>query len=145
MDVEVNFKIEDMSAQVLGDLGKAEARALFAAGIIVQKGATDSISGLYTAENKAVDTGRLRASISFITPEEQSGGAQNPPENAKETDVLKGRAEPHTMIFGSNVEYAQYVHNGTEKMPSRPFLREGVDRSKAEIKETIEKIFKGEL
>lgn len=144
-DIEIKFKVEDMSAQVLNAVGVATQRALYAAGIAVQKGATDAISGLYTAENKAVDTGRLRASISFITSDAESGRMQIAPDNAKDTDVLHGRAEPNTMIFGSNVEYAAFVHNGTNKMQGRPFLREGLDRTKDEIRNTIEKIFKGEL
>lgn len=153
-DIEISFNIEDLSQDVLDNVERAVERSLYAAGITVQKGATDSISGLYTEENRAVKTGRLRASISFITSSQQSGGEKNKPENAKETDALRGIAEPHTMIFGSNVEYAAAVHNGmwtseaggkNKKYKVRPFLREGLDRSRDEIRDLIERIFKGEL
>ena len=144
-DIKLKFKIEDLSPQVLASLDDAKRRALYAAGITFQKGATDSISGLYTAENKAVDTGRLRASISFITPEGASAPISAAPENAQATDALKGVAPLDTMMFGSNVEYAAYVHEGTHGMEGRPFLREGVDMTKDDLKDTITRIFKGEL
>lgn len=147
-DIELKFDIQDNSPQVLADIETAKARSLYAAGITVQKGATDSISGLYKEENKAVDTGRLRASISFITPD-GTGKRNEAVANTKPTDALSGISEKDTMIFGSNVEYAAYVHNGVHRkkkdMPARPFLREGLDMSKNEIKDIITRIFKGEL
>ena len=143
-DIRLKFKVEDYSAAVKDALGVATNRALYAAGIAFQKGATDSISGLYTAENKAVDTGRLRASISFITPTEQSMPI-SASGNSKESDTLKGRSAEKTMYFGSNVEYAEYVHNGTHGMAARPFLREGVDMTKDDVRDTMTRIFKGEL
>ena len=30
------------------------------------------------------------------------------------------------VIVGSNLEYAQWVHNGTARMPARPFLRDAM-------------------
>lgn len=144
-DIKIEFTIEDASPQVKAQMQTAIKRALYAAGVTIQRGATESISGLHTAENRAVDTGRLRASISFITPEQRSQQVTAKPENAKENDTLSGSAPDKTLIFGTNVEYATYVHEGARGVAGRPFLREGVDVVKDDLKDTLERIFKGEL
>ena len=133
--------------------GEAIERALYAMGTKALEGAVRSISGQYTDSNLAVDTGRLRASLSFITP---SGDmAKVPPsmptakndsvEGSKVGDKLDGIAESKTVIVGTNVEYASYVHNGTKRMKARPFLREGIDNTKNQIQSQVDLIFKGEL
>lgn len=140
----IEVKFEDNSGKVLAELSEATERALYAMGIKAVEGSVDAISGKYTID-PAVDTGRLRASISFITPTERGEAQVATPENAKDGDVLKGKAEAKTVIIGSNVEYASYVHNGTSKREGRPFLREGIERTKDKMKEQVEKIYKGEL
>lgn len=156
-DINISFKVEDMSPQVLAELDKAVGRALYAAGITIQRGATESITELVynkTKEQRAEEkkkknaykrTGRLRASISFITPNQRSSQISQKPVNARSSDTLSGAAPANTLIFGTNVEYATYVHEGARGVPARPFLRNGVDRVKSDIKDTIERIFKGEL
>lgn len=144
MDMGVTIRVQDNSAKVLQELQEATDRALYAMGIKAVEGSVDAISGKYTID-PAVDTGRLRASISFIT-EQESGKAQvATPSNAEADDVLKGKAEKNTVIIGSNVEYAQYVHNGSRGKVGRPFLREGIDQTKDVMKSQVEKIYKGEL
>lgn len=61
----------------------------------------------------AVDTGRLRGSISHATDEEAA-------------------------YIGTNVEYAPYVELGTSKMGARPFLRNAVSNYADEYKKIIE-------
>lgn len=144
-DIRLEIDIQDMSPQVKQQFDYAVKRALYAIGITIQKGATESISGLYTKENKAVDTGRLRASISFITPDQRSPAMAAKPATAVSSDTLSGRAPENTLIFGTNVSYAVYVHEGTKKVAARPFLREGVDRVRDDVKDTVDRIFKGTL
>lgn len=141
----MNFqiKLEDNTPKVEEAEKQAIERALFAIGIKAVEGATDSISGKYETQ-KAVDTGRLRASISFITPTAK-GESSYPAPNAEIGDKLSGKADEKTVVVGSNVEYAEYVHDGTSRMPPRPFLREGIDKTKDDMKRQVEKIFKGEL
>lgn len=139
------IRVENNSQIVLEDLGEAMKRALYAIGVKAVEGSVDAISGRYDI-NPAVDTGRLRASISFVTASGEKGdsGAMSPP-NAKSGDKLSGKADKNSVIVGSNVEYAEPVHNGTSKMAARPFLREGIDRTKDKMQEQVEKIFKGQL
>lgn len=142
---EIVFKIEDMSPQVKEQLDVAIEKALYASGVAIQEGATRAISGQYDPSLRAVDTGRLRASISFITSQAKSPIPQDAPKELKLDDMLSGRADKNSVIYGTNVEYATFVENGTSRMTGRPFLRTGVDMKKGEIVKTIEKIFKGEL
>ena len=137
-------RVQDNSKLVLEDLGEAMERALYAIGVKAVEGSVDAISGRYDIK-PAVDTGRLRASISFITPTDKGDSGQPKPANAEAGDELTGTAEQNTVVVGSNVEYAEYVHNGTSRMAGRPFLREGIDKTKDQMQEQAEKIFKGQL
>lgn len=138
------IRVENNSQIALGELAKATERVLYAIGVKAVEGSVDAISGRYDIK-PAVDTGRLRASISFITPMDKGGSGQPKPANAQAGDELTGTAEQNTVVVGSNVEYAEPVHNGTSKMAGRPFLREGIDKTKDQMQEQAEKIFKGQL
>ena len=137
------IRVENNSKIVLEDLGEAMERALYAIGVKAVEGSVDAISGKYDID-PAVDTGRLRASISFITPTQSGDSGMAVPEG-KPKDKLSGNADKNMVVVGSNVEYAEYVHNGTSKMAARPFLREGIDRTKDKMQEQVTKIFKGQL
>ena len=139
-----NIRVENNSQIVLEALGEAMERALYAIGVKAVEGSVDAISGRYDIK-PAVDTGRLRASISFITPTQKGGSGQPKPKNAEAGDDLTGTAEQNTVVVGSNVEYAEKVHNGDSKMAGRPFLREGIDKTKDKMQEQVTKIFKGQL
>ena len=143
-DLKFSIRIKDNSQLVLEEFEKAVERALYAIGVKAVEGSVDAISGRYDID-PAVDTGRLRASISFITPTDKGGSGQPKPANAQAGDELTGTAEQNTVVVGSNVEYAEPVHNGTSKMAGRPFLREGIDKTKDQMQEQAEKIFKGQL
>lgn len=138
------IRVENNSQLVLGELEKATERALYAIGVKAVEGSVDAISGKYDVD-PAVDTGRLRASISFITPTEKGGSGMMKPKNAEAGDELSGKAEKNTVVVGSNVEYAERVHNGDSKMAGRPFITEGINKTKDKMQEQAEKIFKGQL
>lgn len=138
------IRVENNSQLVISELEKATERALYAIGVKAVEGSVDAISGRYDID-PAVDTGRLRASISFITPTDKGGSGQPKPANAQAGDELTGTAEQNTVVVGSNVSYSEFVHNGTSKMAGRPFLREGIDKTKDKMQEQAEKIFKGQM
>ena len=143
-DLKFSIRIKDNSQLVLDEAEKATERALYAIGVKAVEGSVDAISGKYGIP-AAVDTGRLRASISFITPTQKGGSGQPKPANAQAGDDLTGTAEGNSVVVGSNVEYAEKVHNGDSKMAARPFLREGIDKTKDQMQEQVTKIFKGQL
>ena len=144
-ELSFTVKLQDNSKSFKEASDEAIDRALYAMGVKAVEGSVDAISGRYNVA-PAVDTGRLRASISFITAGGEKGdsGLATPP-NGKSEDKLSGSAEKNSVIVGSNVEYAEYVHNGTSRMDGRPFLREGIDRTKGDMERQVNKIFKGEL
>lgn len=142
--LKFTIRVQNNSQLVLDALVEATERALYAIGVKAVEGSVDAISGRYDID-PAVDTGRLRASISFITPTEKGGSGQPKPANAQAGDELTGTAEQNTVVIGSNVEYAEKIHNGDSKIAGRPFLREGIDKTKDQMQEQAEKIFKGQL
>lgn len=149
-DLKFTIKVEDNSKLVLEAEDKAIEDALFAMGIKAVEGSVDAISGKYGIP-KAVDTGRLRASISFITPTD-SGGSGEANTHSKAGDKLTGTAEKNSVVVGSNVEYAEKVHNGmwtsekggqNRKYKERPFLRVGIEQTKGEMERQVTTILKG--
>ena len=142
--MKFTIRVENNSQLVISELEKATERALYAIGVKAVEGSVDAISGRYDID-PAVDTGRLRASISFITPTQRGDSGQPKPANAQAGDELTGTAEQNTVVVGSNVSYSEFVHNGTSRMAGRPFLREGIDKTKDQMQEQAEKIFKGQL
>lgn len=128
--------------QVENELEKKKELALYAIGNVVLEKAVEAISGDYTPSNLAVDTGRLRASLSFITPKlHYSGKSFVPSAASAEGDWLEGVTDENdTVLIGTNVEYAQFVHNGTVKMAARPFLLEGVNAAQDRVGELLTQI-----
>ena len=105
---DYEIRIEDNSDVVLEELASRLPAVLEAIGIQAEGNAVDEITKM-----KAVDTGRLRGSISHATDEEAA-------------------------YIGTNVEYAPYVELGTHKMPARPFLRNAVSNYADEYKKLLE-------
>ena len=107
VSLEYSIRVDSNEPVIRAELDKDIERALYAIGVKAVEGAVRSISGQYTPRNQAVDTGRLRASISFITAGGQSGaGAAQVPES-KSGDRLDGQGPPNTVVVGSNVSYAE--------------------------------------
>ena len=105
--MKFTIRVENNSQLVISELEKATERALYAIGVKAVEGSVDAISGRYDID-PAVDTGRLRASISFITPTQKGDSGQPKPANAQAGDELTGTAEQNSVVVGSNVSYAEY-------------------------------------
>lgn len=99
--------IIDHSGEVIEELNNKVSIILEALGIEGEGNAVDEITTL-----GAVDTGRLRASISHAHDDEAA-------------------------YIGTNVEYAPYVELGTSRMASRPFLRNAVSKYADDYKRII--------
>lgn len=157
-DMNFDIKIEDNTLAIIKEKDQAVERALYVIGLKALEGAVDAISGHMDIPS-AVDTGRLRASLSFVTPNYSSGQTQQqipkPPVMVgdekfnknllKDGDLLSGASAKNSVYVGTNVEYAEYVHNGTSRMTGRPFLKVGIENKLDEIKEQVKAIFNGEL
>lgn len=91
-----DIKYEDNSNQVKTDFKAKKVKITYAIGLKWLEICTKIITN-----KNIVDTGRLRASLSFITPTQS--GDNNPFETE---DSISGRADDDTIIVGSNVKYA---------------------------------------
>ena len=96
----------------LGEIGKAtEAQLAKAAEII------GGMAESYAKQVCPVDTGNLRNSITHST--EDNG---------------------HTVVIGTNVEYAPHVEMGTVRMRPRPYLRPAIEQHIAEYQGVLQTI-----
>lgn len=133
-DIEITIK--DNSGKVLQELESKMPEILNALGNEMYKSVYN-----FMTEDKVVDTGRLRGSISYSTP---YGDYNNPTIANKSNDFIRGAKEKDTVVIGSNVEYASYVNSGTSKQRARKFLETGIYRSLPQLSSVTEKILKGE-
>ena len=133
---KITIKFEDNSKQVLDELERKMPEVLQGMGAELHK----SIYNFMT-EDKVVDTGRLRGSISYCTP---YGDYNEPTAVNKADDFIKGVREKDTIVYGSNVEYASFVETGTTKQRARHYLKTGTYRATPVMKRVVEQILKGE-
>ena len=105
--------VQDNSHLVAQMIPKAIARALEEVGILAE----GHVIG-YMTERFIVDTGRLRNSITHAIQQD------------------------NTVIVGTNVSYAKYVHNGTSKVTGRPFLTAPISQHLDEYREMIREALK---
>lgn len=130
---EIKIDIVDNSDFILKASELQIQRALFKAGENAVRYVVEYMSKPDFTGKDIVDTGRLRASISFATSEHLS----NPTE-----DGVNFKSDKYSTIVGTNVEYASYVELGTSKQPARHFLLNGINNSLNETKNDIEEIMK---
>ena len=132
----MEVRLEDNSQIVLRELEKKMPEVLNGMGNELYKHITD-----FMTEDKVVDTGRLRGSISYST---EFNDYNNPISANQPNDFIKGVREKDTVVYGSNVEYANFVETGTTKQRARHYLKTGTYRAVPRIKKVVEEILKGE-
>lgn len=132
----MSMTFKDNSAAVKAQMEKNIAKTIESMGLHWQRRATEEATTM-----GVVDTGRFRASLSYITPEKESGlNSQAPkaPDSAS-SDALSGRAPEKTVIVGSNVEYAPHLELGTARTTGRPTIRNSVLNYVSEYQEIATK------
>lgn len=145
MDFGFSIKLSDVNIKVAKEqLEKEKLRILRLWGSRAVKESVNAITG-NAGIPSAVNTGRLRASISYILPDGEQGSKEDDSENQQAGDKLSGKADKDSVFVGSNVEYAIYVHEGTKGMAGRSFLRLGIDNMKEDAQEIAERVLKGEI
>lgn len=126
-------KFEDNSGDAKDMLRKAVIKAAHAVGLFVQAEASKLC---------VVDTGRLRASITFVTSEGASLNSASRGREAEDAAAAAGIkvAAPGAVVIGTPVEYAVWIEQGTKKRPARPFLKPAAVGNEDVIKKMISDI-----
>lgn len=100
---------------------------------------------------RRIDTGLLRNSITYAitgqAPHISNYHADNPnPDGTYSIGRYSGVLEDESnkaVYIGTNVEYAEYVHDGTSKMTPNRFLKNAAEKHKDEYKAIFESALKG--
>lgn len=103
---------------------------------------------------RRVDTGLLRNSVTHALagegPAISSYSGDNPSRYGGDGSIPSGSysgSAPDgvdTVYIGTNVEYAIYVHEGTQRMSPNHFIRDAMGPHKEEYKKIIEQVLKGQ-
>ena len=124
-----DFKLKSNRKEVLRGSEEAVERGLAAIGM---RAVT------YTHRPKKrrgtpVDTGRLRNSIAWATASQGGGGTDAP---------SGGGADDRTVIIGTNVEYGEFVEEGTSKRKPAHMLRNALTDGSDEYARIMEAALK---
>lgn len=149
----VNFV--DNSDKFLAELSQRIDKALTAVGIQIEGEAKEELNGT-TGNPKRIDTGLLRNSLTYAlsgeSPAISSYRGDNSSKYSKVESIPVGYyngtapSDPddqRAVYVGTNVEYAAYVHEGTQKMAPNRFLKNAVTRNEEQIRKYIERELKG--
>lgn len=131
------YKFTDNSDKLMKQLEGREIQILNEWGKLWQSIATKLVT-----KNKAVDTGRLRASLSYLV---YTGvGQKNPPvPETVSSDYLSGKAsKKNELVVGSNLPYAKYIELGSGGKVPRPFIKPAFLEYKRQYEKLAEQILK---
>ena len=121
-----DIKITDNSPEFIAAKNQAVEKVMEMIGT-----KAEGYAKLELTHSEAVDTGRLRNSITHSTKDHSANLAYTWRKSSKgrgtpagaDTTTSRGGEEDAAVYLGTNVEYAPYVEFGTSKMAARPYLR----------------------
>ena len=135
-DVQIN----DHSNEYLNEVSDSIEAALEAIGIHLSGEAAEELEN----SPRRIDTGLLRNSITYALDGEAPGIKSYTSDDKSVSGSYSGTApkekgKDRSVIVGTNVEYALYVHEGTSRMSPNRFLKNALDRNRDQINEYIKK------
>lgn len=136
-DVDMNFHIDE----VLKELESKSEKALMSVGLEAEGDAKLEIE----SEPRRVDTGRLRNSITWATQVNHSEPTNSSGDGADEVrseDRCPNAEDGRSVLIGTNVEYAVYVHEGTKHSDPNRFLRNAVERNYEKYRQIIDDVMR---
>lgn len=146
--MELTIKVDDNTSKYMQIVPETLERALDAVGFQVEGHAAEELS----AKPMRIDTGLLRNSITHAvtghpTAKREYSSNATHRETGKPVSPIKrgeyaGTAPPAPdfqpgVYVGTNVEYAIYVHEGTQKMAANRFIKNAITHNADEIKGII--------
>lgn len=133
-----DVRIDDHSEEYLKQVEEAIERGLLGIGIHIEGEAKEELEN----SPKRIDTGLLRNSITYAMDGEAPAAAtyHADKENAdgsisigSYSGTAPKEGKGRSVIVGTNVEYALYVHEGTVRMTANRYLKNAVERNKDQI------------
>ena len=129
-----DVRIDDHSAEYMKEVDEALERAMEAIGIHIEGEAKEELSN----SPKRIDTGLLRNSITYAVDGEGPAITSYSADSGGKSGSYSGTApkesgKNRSVMIGTNVEYALYVHEGTSRMAPNRFLKNAVERNKDQI------------
>jgi HK97 gp10 family phage protein len=140
-----DVRIDDHSDEYLNDVASSLDKALEAVGIHLSGEAQEELDN----SPRRIDTGLLRNSITYAmdgeAPEKTSYSADNEsqygkkgkPSGSYSGSAPKEGKNARSVMIGTNVEYAIYVHEGTRDMSPNRFLKNALERNQDQITQYI--------
>lgn len=135
----MSITIKDNTDEFLSAFEKALENGLTAIGMTAEGHAKRKIT-----DYPAVDTGRLRNSITFAISGEKANTTTYT-DSKKGVYNYSGTApddKEKAVYVGTNVEYGSFVELGTSKMTARPFLKPAAAEHNEEYKKIMEAALK---
>lgn len=148
--------VNDKREEAIKAMREAVLAALTAVGGHIEGEAKEELQNA----PKRVDTGLLRNSITYAlsgqAPKLKMYRADKTTAGDKAGDLVEGNVrigfytgtapddpeDAPAVYIGTNVEYALYVHEGTERMKANRFLKNAIERNKAQVMGWLEKALK---
>ena len=125
--IKATVKVTSRIPDVIKAIERATQQGLTAGAEMIEGEAKRTIT-----ENKSVDTGRLRGSLSYSVSGSAPIGLEPVGESQSDDGVRKSTKK--SALIGTNVYYGKYVEFGTEKAKGKPFLRPAFDANVTKIK-----------
>lgn len=130
--------IDDHSDEYMKAVDEALEAAMEAIGIHIEGEAKEELEN----SPRRIDTGLLRNSITYAVDGEAPAISTYSADSGGESGSYSGTApkekgNDRSVMIGSNVSYAIYVHEGTSRMTANRFLKNAVERNKDQINEYI--------
>ena len=135
----MSITIKDNTDEFLSAFEKALENGLTAIGMTAEGHAKRKITSY-----PAVDTSRLRSSITFAISGEKANTTTYT-DNNKGVYNYSGTApndKEKAVYIGTNVDYGKHVELGTSKMAARPFLKPAATEHSEEYKRIMEAALK---
>ena len=144
MAEDIQFKIEDHSAEFLAKRDKAIRKWLEEAGLHLSGEASDELE----VSPRRIDTGLLANSITYAIAGEGAAIQSYHADRGSGSGTYSGTApkpksHEYSVYIGTNVEYAIYVHEGTRRMTPNRFLKNALERNEDQLREKLEEALKG--
>lgn len=120
---------------LISNLEKAMPRILTMIGMTVHTEAK---------ENTPVDTGRLKASISYVVENKKPQGWENHPQSQSADHDVDGEGDG-SVVIGTNVVYAKSIEYGHSKRAPSGYLKKALDATEPLLNKIVADELKKEL